>query len=280
MQFHTLQSLQLWARIALPAEHPDHTTGSHYLPSHQFTTSFQKPSQTTATTLQCLELLHLPNRTDDRTSTASNISRIEHRLHRTSIALNIDRIEHLSNRTRPYEPDRTNQTFKYQNRTSNIENRTSKPNIENWTSKIEHRTSNIDQTKRTNPTVQTRPPSTQIHNQSTNPPQRNDLIWRPSESPASAITWARSQSEMPEARNLSKTPEHEASKSQMHKIAWIYWWWKTRILGRHKEGTRPTAAKGPSRTRQPFERPASEHQINSTGLIKSNTRSNQTRASI
>ena len=37
-------------------------------------------------------------------------------------------------------------------------------------------------------------------------------------------------------------------------------------MGRHKEGTRPTAAKGPSQTRQPFERPASEHQSLNIGL--------------
>jgi hypothetical protein len=193
--------------------------GSHYLLSHQFTTSFKKPSQ-----LQlppCSVSSFFIYQTDGRL----NIDRIEHQLHRTSIISNIDCIEHRSNRTliepnptvrtRPYEPD-------LQIPKSNIEHRKSNIKTEHRKLNIENRTSNIDQTKRTNPTVQTRPPSTQIHNQSTNPPQRNDLIWRPSESPASAITWARSQSEMPEARNLSKTPEHEASKSQMHKLAWIY----------------------------------------------------------
>jgi len=43
------------------------------------------------------------------------------------------------------------------------------------------------------------------------PPQRNDPTWRPSESPASAITWARSRSEMPEARSQKSTkPEQDA----------------------------------------------------------------------
>ena len=144
MQFHTLQSLQLWARIALPAEHPDRTTGSHYLLSHQSTTSFKK--SLLLPPLQCLELLHLPNgRTIEhwsyRTSIASNIDHIEHRLHWTSIESNIDWTE----------PDRTNPTVRTRppSNTKPIEHRTSKiehqkPNIENWTSKIEHQKSNIE----------------------------------------------------------------------------------------------------------------------------------------
>ena len=150
MQFHTLQSLQLWARIALPAK-----PSIYYLIQEVTTSSTFAVSWASSST----------KRTDDWTLIVSNINCIEHRSHRTSIALNIDRIEHWLNRTRPYEPDRTNQTsFKYQtDRTSNIENRTSKTehrklNIENRTSKIEHRKlnienwiSNIDQTKHTNP---------------------------------------------------------------------------------------------------------------------------------
>ena len=120
-------------RIALPAK-----PSIYYLISKAFSI--------TATTLQCLELLHLPNRRTiehrlHRTLIASNINHIEHRLHWTSIESNIDRTE----------PNRTNQTsFKYQtNRTSNIENRTSKTehrklNIKNRTSKIEHQKSNIE----------------------------------------------------------------------------------------------------------------------------------------
>ena len=62
---------------------------------------------------------------------------------------------------------------------------------------IEHRSHRTS--IKPNPTVRTQPPSTQIHNHSTEstyPPQRNDLIWRPSESLASAIARAQSQSEM------------------------------------------------------------------------------------
>jgi len=72
--------------------------------------------------------------------------------------------------------------------------------------------------------------------------------------------------------NLSKTPEHEASKSQMHRLAWIYWWWETRILGRHKEGTRPTAAKRPLQLDN-----RSNDQLANTRTIRS-IKSDQTRA--
>jgi hypothetical protein len=54
----TLQSLQLWARIALPAEQ------SIYLLHNQSTTSFKK--SLLLLPLQYLELLHFIKRTDDR----------------------------------------------------------------------------------------------------------------------------------------------------------------------------------------------------------------------
>ena len=117
MPFHTLQSLQLWARIALPAK-----PSIYYLIQEVTTSSTFAVSWASSST----------KRTDDWTLIVSNINCIEHRSHRTSIALNIDRIEHWLNRTRPYEPDRTNPTV----RTRPPSN--TKP-IEHRTSKIEHR---------------------------------------------------------------------------------------------------------------------------------------------
>jgi hypothetical protein len=61
IQFFTLQSLQLWARIALPA---DQSIGSHYLLHHQSTTSFKK--SLLLSPLQVSRASSSIKRTDDR----------------------------------------------------------------------------------------------------------------------------------------------------------------------------------------------------------------------
>jgi hypothetical protein len=151
MQFLTLQSLQLWARIALPADHLDRTTcwppGSHYPLNTDRTACWTPglhhriapPAEPSIYHLilkayhfcKCLKPPHLPHETDGW----SNIDHIEHRLHQTS------NTEHRSHRT-----SNTEHRLHWISNTSNIDY-------------IEHRTSNIDWTEpdRTNPTVRTKP---------------------------------------------------------------------------------------------------------------------------
>ena len=111
-QFHTLQSLQLWARIALPA---NQSIGSHYLHHHL---------------CKCLKLLRIPNQSTTDNQSITTTSRSHHaaddlnqttvtRTRRPSPTLDIKRTIDLRRR-RPYLTD-----DRIKSRARNVENKDS-----------------------------------------------------------------------------------------------------------------------------------------------------------